>query len=87
MKAKLEPVTGIPPSSQRLTLRLPNQQEESVVHADDEESVEIGRWPLVAYAEIKVGQACIILLALAAMLFAIWARQPTFLDKYIGYLI
>lgn len=54
LKTKLEPVTGIPPGSQRLSLRLPDQQQETVIQAEDEESVEIGRWPLVAYAEIKV---------------------------------
>ena len=54
LKTKLEPVTGIAPSSQLLTLRLPDRQEETPIEAEDEEGVEIGRWPLVAYAEIKV---------------------------------
>ena len=54
LKTKLEPVTGVAPSSQILTLRLPDRQEETAIEAEDEESVEIGRWPLVAYAEIKV---------------------------------
>lgn len=54
LKTKLEPVTGIPPSSQQLSLRLPNQQEEIAIHAEDEDGVEIGQWPLVPHAEIKV---------------------------------
>ena len=54
LKTKLEPVTGIAPSSQILTLRLPDRQQETPIEAEDEGSVEIGRWPLVAYAEIKV---------------------------------
>lgn len=54
LKTKLEPVTGIPPASQKLTLRLPDQQQEHPIEAQDEESVELGSWPLVAYAEIKV---------------------------------
>ena len=54
LKAKLEPVTGIPPAAQKLTLRLPDQSEEIVIEAADEETVEIGRWPLVAFAELKV---------------------------------
>lgn len=54
LKAKLEPITGIPPAAQKLTLRLPDQSEETVIEAADEGSVEIGRWPLVAYAELKV---------------------------------
>lgn len=54
LKSKLEPVTGIPPSAQKLTLRLPERQETSAVEADDEEAVQIGQWPLVPYAELKV---------------------------------
>ena len=54
LKTKLEPVTGVPPSSQILALRLPDRQEETAIEAEDEESVEIGSWPLVPYAEIKV---------------------------------
>ena len=54
LKSRLEPVTGVAPSSQILALRLPDRQEETAIEAEDEESVEIGRWPLVAYAEIKV---------------------------------
>ena len=57
LKVKLEPVTGIPPSSQKLTLRLPEQQQqqqEFAVGAPDEEAVRIGAWPLMAYAEIHV---------------------------------
>lgn len=56
LKSKLEPVTGIPPSAQKLTLRLPERQETSAVEADDEETVQIGQWPLVPYAELKVRQ-------------------------------
>ncbi|KAF6219778.1 hypothetical protein HO133_003603 [Letharia lupina] len=54
LKTKLEPVTGIAPSSQKLTLRLPDQQREIPIEAEDEDGVEVGRWPLVPYAEIKV---------------------------------
>ena len=54
LKTKLEPVTGVAPSSQILALRLPDRQEETAIEAEDEESVEIGSWPLVPYAEIKV---------------------------------
>lgn len=57
LKTKLEPVTGIAPSSQKLTLRLPDQQREIPIEAEDEDGVEVGRWPLVPYAEIKVQAA------------------------------
>ena len=57
LKTKLEPVTGIPPSAQKLTLRLPGQQETSAVEAADEETAQVGQWPLVPYAELKVSLA------------------------------
>lgn len=53
LKAKLEPVTGIPPSAQRLLLRTADQQERPI-EADDEEHVQVGQWPLIDYAEIHV---------------------------------
>ncbi|KAI9815729.1 MAG: hypothetical protein M1827_002125 [Pycnora praestabilis] len=53
LKTKLESVTGIPPSSQRLTLRLPNQQG-IIIEAPDEEGVQLARYPLQPYAEINV---------------------------------
>lgn len=53
LKTKLEPVTGIPPSSQRLSLRVPNQSG-IAIEAADEESVELASFPLQAYAEIHV---------------------------------
>ena len=54
LKQKLEPITGIPPSAQTLILRLPEQDLEHRIQADDEDAVRIGKWPLVAYAEIEV---------------------------------
>ena len=53
LKTKLEPVTGIPPSAQKLVLKLPDQNG-VVLEAEDEESVRLGRWPLQPYAEIIV---------------------------------
>ena len=63
LKAKLEPITGIPPSSQMLKLRLPDQDGEISLEADDQDTVQIGRWPLVPYAEIKVHPVSCLLLA------------------------
>ena len=57
LKAKLEPVTGIPPASQQLVLRLPGQQPDVTVEAEHEDSVQIGRWPLSREAEINVSQS------------------------------
>lgn len=60
LKVKLEPVTGIPPSAQKLTLKLPDQ-ESVVIEAEDEESVQIARWPLRSYADIIVRHSCPVL--------------------------
>ena len=53
LKAKLEPVTGIPPLSQKLTLRLGSQQSVPL-EAADEENTQLGSFPLAPYAEIHV---------------------------------
>ena len=53
LKSKLEPVTGIPPSCQKLTLRLPGQ-DHVAIEARDEDNVQVGSWSLQAYAEVGV---------------------------------
>lgn len=58
LKAKLEPVTGIPPLSQRLTLRVPGQQG-LPVEAADEESTQLSGFPLAPYAELHVSVSCV----------------------------
>jgi hypothetical protein len=53
LKSKLELITGIPPSSQRLELNRPG--ENSIpIKAVDEEVVQLSNFPLVPYAEIYV---------------------------------
>ncbi|EHL02370.1 putative Cell polarity protein alp11 [Glarea lozoyensis 74030] len=52
LKAKLEPVTGIPPLAQKLTLRHGNQS--TVIEASDEENTQLAKFPLAPYAEILV---------------------------------
>jgi len=56
LKAKLEPVTGIPPLSQRLVLKLGSQQSVPI-EASDEENTQLGTFPLAPYAEIHVSSA------------------------------
>ncbi|TVY39725.1 Cell polarity protein [Lachnellula subtilissima] len=51
LKAKLEPVTGIPPLSQKLVLNLGSQQSVSM-EAADEENTQLCVFPLAPYAEI-----------------------------------
>lgn len=53
LKAKLEPVTGIPPLSQKLTLRF-GSQKPVPLEAVDEENTQLSRFPLAPYAEIHV---------------------------------
>lgn len=60
LKAKLEPVTGIPVSSQQLTLVLPDHRN-VVIEAKDEDAVQIGTFELIAYAKINVGQCAVLL--------------------------
>ncbi|KAI9845663.1 MAG: hypothetical protein M1837_004637 [Sclerophora amabilis] len=54
-KTKLEPVTGIPPSSQRLVLKAPGGTAEgSVIEAEDEEQRTLDHWGLGRGCEIIV---------------------------------
>lgn len=60
LKAKLEPVTGIPSSSQQLTLVLPDQRN-VLIEAKDEDAVQVSSFELIAYAEINVGGCAVLL--------------------------
>ncbi|KAL3427574.1 cell polarity protein alp11 [Phlyctema vagabunda] len=53
LKAKLEPITGVPPLSQKLTLRLGGNQSVPI-EASDEENTQLASFPLAPYAEIHV---------------------------------
>lgn len=55
LKIKLEPITGIPPSAQILTLRLPASQESTAVASSDEDVTQIAGWSLTKHAELHVG--------------------------------
>ncbi|KAI4199685.1 MAG: hypothetical protein LQ350_004476 [Teloschistes chrysophthalmus] len=54
LKIKLEPITGIPPSAQILTLRLPASQESTAVASSDEDVTQIAGWSLTKHAELHV---------------------------------
>lgn len=56
LKGRLEPVTGVPASCQRLTLNIASQPPQ-VIEAADEDSTQIAAWPLQAYAELQVGRS------------------------------
>jgi hypothetical protein len=55
LKAKLEPMTGIPPSAQRLSLKV-RGSETIAIEAQDEDAVYLSSFPLVPYAELHVRQ-------------------------------
>jgi tubulin-specific chaperone B len=56
LKTKLEPITGIPPSCQKISLKTPSNSS-IPVEAADEETVYMQSFPLVPYAELHVGLA------------------------------
>lgn len=51
LKAKLEPITGIPPSSQQIFLKT-SAHEALPIAANDEGLAYLASFPLVAYAEL-----------------------------------
>ncbi|KAI0479274.1 CAP-Gly domain-containing protein [Xylariaceae sp. FL0804] len=53
LKSKLEPITGIPPSCQRLSIRTANHETISV-EAPDEDATLLSSFPLTSYAEMRV---------------------------------
>lgn len=56
LKGRLEPVTGVPATCQKLSLKIGSQAAQPI-EAADEESTILAAWPLQAYAELKVGSA------------------------------
>jgi hypothetical protein len=56
LKGRLEPVTGVPATCQKLSLKIGSQAAQPI-EAADEESTILAAWPLQAYAELKVGIA------------------------------
>lgn len=54
LKARLEPITGIPAGCQRLQLKIGSQRTQAI-EAADEDATCLHSWPLQAYAEIHVG--------------------------------
>jgi tubulin-folding cofactor B len=54
LKSKLLPITGIPPASQQLTLRLPHAPQPIAIASADEDATQLSNFPLQPYAEIHV---------------------------------
>ncbi|EMC96195.1 hypothetical protein BAUCODRAFT_147838 [Baudoinia panamericana UAMH 10762] len=53
LKGRLEPITGIPANCQSLSIKT-GQQASQPIQAQHEDSTQLARWPLHAYAEIHV---------------------------------
>ncbi|KAI6815218.1 hypothetical protein KC332_g11213 [Hortaea werneckii] len=53
LKARLEPITGVPATCQSLTLKIASQAAQ-LIQAADEDATQLAAWPLQAYAEIYV---------------------------------
>lgn len=53
LKTKLEPVTGIPSSSQKIFLKT-SIHDKTPIEGDDEDTIHLTNFPLSAYAELHV---------------------------------
>lgn len=53
LKGRLEPITGVPASSQRLTLKVASWPDQSL-QTVDEENTQLGAFTLQSYAELHV---------------------------------
>lgn len=54
LKNRLEPVTGVPATCQKLSLKIGSQPAQPIESANEDATL-LSAWPLQAYAEIKVG--------------------------------
>lgn len=61
LKTRLEPITGIPSSSQQIELRCKGQASVAL-EAADEDATRLSNFPLVAYAELHVSKCLVELL-------------------------
>ncbi|KAH9908093.1 CAP-Gly domain-containing protein [Xylariomycetidae sp. FL2044] len=53
LRSKLEPITGIPPSAQRISLTIASKQT-ICIEAVDEDATSLSKFPLFAYAELHI---------------------------------
>jgi len=54
LRTKLEPITGIPPFAQKLSLKASAGSEAIPVQATDEDMTRLSSFPLAPYAELHV---------------------------------
>ena len=60
LKARLEPITGVPANCQQLSLRVASQDAVALVAADEEQT-RLAAFPLQPYAEITVSASSILI--------------------------
>ncbi|KAK4580342.1 hypothetical protein LTR86_000545 [Recurvomyces mirabilis] len=53
LKGRLEPITGVPASCQKLSLKVGSQASQPI-EAPNEDAVQLANWPMQTYAEIYV---------------------------------
>lgn len=54
LRTKLEPITGIPPSTQRLSLKTSSGADPIPIEAHNEDDTYLSSFPLAPYAELRV---------------------------------
>jgi len=67
LKDRLEPITGIPATCQRLSLKVGSQAPLPIT-AQSEDATQLANWPLQAYAEIQVRKVLASALLLSVLL-------------------
>lgn len=83
LKARLEPITGVPASCQKLSLKVGSQTPQPI-HAANEESTQLAAWPLQAYAEIYVGENTQVSSNFAIMPHCpMWQHVPNMSSRFI----
>ncbi|WPH04235.1 Hypothetical protein R9X50_00712400 [Acrodontium crateriforme] len=53
LKARLEPITGVPANCQKLNLKIASQASQPI-EGHNEDTIQLSQWPLQPYAEIHV---------------------------------
>lgn len=66
LKERLEPITGVPSTSQRLTLKVGGSQAAVAISALNEETTQLSQFPLQPYAELNVGLLIVCVMRVAA---------------------
>lgn len=84
LKGKLETVTGVPPGSQRLSLKPTAGAEAIAIEAANEDDTHLSNFPLAPYAELHVSQnTWLYSLSFVSCYFALLYGTVQFIPTYI----